>query len=71
MSVNDFITADRPLYRSITDKKLTGVCGGIAKRYDLDPSMVRLGFVVTTIIGCIGLPLYVVAALVVPKERLI
>ena len=67
-TLHDHITADRPLYRSTADRKVTGVCGGIAERYGLDASLVRLGFVAATFLGGVGLPLYVVAALVVPSH---
>lgn len=59
----------KKLYRS-NDKKLAGVCGGVANYYDLDPSMVRLAWVVLTIAtgvapGIIG---YIVAAMIIPPQ---
>ena len=61
----------RKLHLSKTDKKLFGVCGGIAETYDLDPSMVR---VVTIFLCCITaiLPLvvtYIAARFIFPEER--
>ena len=56
------------LYRSEDDKVLGGVCGGIAEKYDLDPSLVRLATLVIVLTAGIGLPLYLAAWLIVPPE---
>lgn len=37
------------LYRSTTDRKIKGVCGGLAERFGWDVSLVRIGFVLATI----------------------
>lgn len=57
------------LYLS-TDKKLSGVCGGIAEYFDIDPTIVRLGWIVLTILTGIvqGVVAYIVAALVIPPS---
>lgn len=57
------------LYLSRTDRKISGVCGGIAEYYGLDSSLVRLGWVVLTIItgGIPGVIGYFVAAIVIPN----
>jgi phage shock protein C len=57
------------LYRS-KDKKISGVCGGIGEYFELDPSLVRLGWIVLTILtgvipGIIG---YIVAAIIIPVQ---
>ncbi len=58
------------LYLSQTDKKIAGLCGGIAETYDIDPSLVRLGFVfVDLVTGIIPLlAVYIVAWLIMPKR---
>ena len=63
------MTAIKHLYLSSTNKKLAGVCGGVAEYFDLDASLVRLGWVVLTVItGVIpGIIAYIVAAIVIPK----
>ena len=55
------------LYRSRDDRIIIGVCGGIAKHYNMDPTLVRvLMFIVTlTIIGILG---YIILGLVIPEE---
>ena len=58
---------EKKLYRSRTDKKLCGVCGGLGKYFDIDPTIVRLGVVLLSLFGC-GLLAYIIAALVIPEE---
>ena len=59
---------EKKLYRSRTDKKICGVCGGLGKYFGIDPTLVRLGVVVLTLFGACGLLLYIIAALVIPEE---
>ena len=57
------------LYRSGSDRMLAGVAGGLADHFDLDPSLVRVGWVILTLVsGGIFLAIYIVMALVVPEE---
>ncbi len=56
------------LYKSQMDKKLSGVCGGIAEYFDIDPTLVRLAWVVFTMLGGSGIVAYIVAALVMPQN---
>lgn len=57
------------LYKIETDKKLDGVCGGIAEYFDMDPTLVRLGWVIITLFsagaGVIG---YIAAAVIMPPK---
>jgi phage shock protein C len=57
------------LHRSATDAVLAGVCGGIAEYLSLDPSLVRLAFVVATLWGGIGVLAYIVLAIVLPVDQ--
>ncbi len=47
---------------------MAGVCGGMADYYDLDPTIVRLGLTVFTLIAGTGVLAYLVAALIIPLE---
>jgi phage shock protein PspC (stress-responsive transcriptional regulator) len=60
-------TAKR-LERSRSDRMLAGVCGGLARYFDIHPAFYRVGFVVLTLIGGAGILIYVAAALVIPDE---
>ncbi|RKN65487.1 PspC domain-containing protein [Paenibacillus ginsengarvi] len=59
----------KKLYRSQRDKKLFGICGGLADMLQVDSTLLRLIIVVTTFFtGGILIPIYILAALVIPKE---
>lgn len=63
-------TVTRRLTRSVTDKKIAGVCGGLAEQLDADPTIVRLIWVMITLgLPPAGLLGYIVAWIVVPKEQ--
>src|SRR5262245_15270573 len=60
----------RRLTRSVTDRKIAGVCGGFAEYFDLDPTVVRLAWALLTILpGAIilGIVAYLVAWFIVPE----
>lgn len=58
----------KKLYRSNTDRKLCGVCGGLAEYFDIDPTIIRLIFIFITLFGGGGLLIYLICALVIPKS---
>lgn len=58
----------RKLYRSRTDKKIWGVCGGLANYFDIDPTIVRIVAVASLLAGTLGFWIYIIMAIVVPKE---
>ena len=57
------------LRRSVSDKKLTGVAGGLAEYFDLDSVLVRLAFVLLAFAGGTGVVLYIVLAIIMPVEE--
>lgn len=56
------------LYKSRSDQKLDGVCAGIAKYFDVDPTVIRLAWVLFSALGGSGILAYIVCALVIPRE---
>jgi phage shock protein C len=58
----------RRLYRSSTDKKIGGVCGGLAEYFDIDPLLIRLLFVVVALIGGGGVLLYIILWIITPER---
>ena len=50
-----------------TAKKLCGVCGGIAEYLDIDSTVIRLAWVIFTLLGGAGLLAYIIALLVMPN----
>ena len=59
----------KKLFKSKTDKKLCGVCGGVATYFDIDSTVVRLAWVAFTLLGGSGVLAYIIAALVIPVEN--
>jgi phage shock protein C len=59
---------EKRLYKSSTDKKLAGVCGGFAEYFGIDPTWVRIGCAALILCGGIGLPLYIICAIVMPEK---
>ena len=59
---------EKKLYRSRTDKKICGVCGGLAKYLNMDPTIVRLLVVLLTLFVGGGLIAYIICALIMPEE---
>lgn len=57
------------LYRSRRDSKITGLCGGLAEQLNVDSTLLRLIVVVTTFFSAgTVIPIYIIAAMVIPKE---
>jgi phage shock protein C len=59
---------EKKLYKSSSDKVLAGVCGGIAEYFAVDTVIVRLAWVVFTLMGGAGLLAYIIAAIIVPED---
>ena len=59
---------NKRLYKSRNDKMLGGVCGGIAEYFGIDPTLVRLGWVLFCALGGSGILAYIVAAIVIPEQ---
>ena len=59
----------KKLTRSVTDKMIGGVCGGVAEYFNVDPSIVRVLWAIVTLAGFpLGLIAYIVMMIVVPEE---
>jgi phage shock protein C len=59
----------KKLYRSRTDKMIAGVCGGLGQYLSVDPTLIRLIFVLLLLLGVgSGLLIYLIMMIVVPLE---
>ncbi|MFI5094169.1 MAG: PspC domain-containing protein [Candidatus Acidiferrum sp.] len=58
--------AQKKLMRSSTDKRIAGVCAGLADYFDMDPTIIRLIWVLFLICGGTGLLAYVILWIVLP-----
>ncbi|HLA98251.1 MAG TPA: PspC domain-containing protein [Anaerolineales bacterium] len=61
-------TEYKRLYRSTKERMIAGVCGGLAEYFGIDPTLVRLLFVLAALAGGPGLLAYLIMLIVVPEE---
>ena len=59
---------EKRLYKSNKNKVLCGVCSGIAEYFNVDPTLVRLGWIVFCALGGSGLLAYIIAAVIIPND---
>ena len=57
--------SNKRLYKSTVNCMLCGVCGGIAEYFDIDPTLVRLAWVILTCFGGAGIWAYIIAAIII------
>jgi phage shock protein C len=62
------VNTDKRLYRSRSNRTLAGVCAGIAEYYGWDPTLVRVAWIVLTLLGGSGVLLYLIMWLVMPES---
>lgn len=60
----------KKLYRSRTDRKIWGICGGLAEYFDIDPTLLRVIAVASLFMGTAGFWAYIIMRLVIPEESL-
>ena len=58
----------KKLYSSRENAMLAGVCGGIGEFFDIDPTLVRLAWVVLGFCGGVGLWAYLIASVIIPQR---
>ena len=56
------------LYRSNANRMLAGVCGGIAEYFNIDPTIVRIIWVIATLFGFAGAVIYIAGAFIIPEK---
>ena len=62
---------ERRLDKSNANKMLDGVGGGIAEYFDIDPTLVRLAWVLFCALGGSGILAYIVAAIIIPRSPIV
>lgn len=58
---------DKRLYKSMTNKVLCGVCGGIGEYFNIDPTIIRLIWLLLVCGAGSGLLIYIIAAIIIPE----
>ena len=59
---------EKKLYRSANNKMLAGVCSGLAKYLNMDPTVIRVIWAVLSLFAFVGVIAYIVCALIIPEE---
>ena len=59
---------DRKLYRAEEGKMIAGVCAGLAEYFAIDPTLVRLAWVLFCALGGSGVLAYIICALIIPSK---
>ena len=62
------VIMEKRLYKSNENKMLDGVCGGIAEYFNIDPTLIRLAWVVFCALGGSGIIAYIIAAIIIPRN---
>ncbi|MBR5721773.1 MAG: PspC domain-containing protein [Clostridia bacterium] len=61
----------KKLYRSTSNRQLCGVCGGVGEYLGVDPTVVRVVWVIAALFGTIGIWAYLLCALIIPEDSAI
>ncbi|AKB23760.1 Stress-responsive transcriptional regulator [Methanosarcina sp. MTP4] len=61
-------TMKRTLTKSKSNKMIFGVCGGIGEYFGIDPTLIRLAFVLLAFLNGIGIVIYIILAVIMPSE---
>jgi phage shock protein C len=61
------MATSKRLYRSRTNRKIAGVCGGLGEYLEIDPTLIRLAFVILFFAGGAALALYLIMWVIVPE----
>lgn len=71
-SANPGSTASEPgirhLYRSRTDRSIAGLCGGLARYLDADPTLIRIVMLLLILFGGLSIWVYIILWIVIPEE---
>ena len=59
---------NKKLYRVKDGKMIAGVCAGLAEYFDIDVTIIRLGWVLLTFFGGCGILAYIIALIIIPKQ---
>ena len=58
----------KKLYRSVSDRKVAGVCAGVAKYLNIDPTVVRIIWAILALFAFFGIAAYLICAFIIPEE---
>lgn len=59
---------EKRLYRSRTNRRIWGVCGGLGEYFNIDPTIIRLVWLILVLVYGTGVLMYIVAAIIMPDN---
>lgn len=59
---------EKKLYKSNTNKKLDGICAGIGEYFGIDPTVIRLAWVIFSLLGGSGVLAYIICMFIIPSN---
>jgi phage shock protein C len=62
------MSIQKKLYLSDTHRMIGGVCGGIGEYFDIDPTVIRVAWVIFALMGGAGLIAYLIAWIIIPRK---
>ncbi len=64
------MAAAKKLYRSTGNRMIAGVCGGLAEYFNVDPTVIRLAYVLLSVFTAAfpGILVYIIATLIIPQD---
>ncbi len=62
-------TKGKKLFRSRKNRVIAGVCGGVGEYFGVDPTIIRLLWVVFTLMGGAGILAYIIAWIIIPEGK--
>ena len=69
VAIDESIAEEKKLYKVSEGKKICGVCGGIAEYFNIDPTLVRLGWALVSLFAGAGVIGYIVCAVIMPEKN--
>ena len=63
-----FAGMNRKLYRSRNDQRIAGVCGGLGEYFGIDPTIIRLGWLISVFCAGGGIIAYIIAMFIIPLK---
>jgi phage shock protein C len=71
IKLNNNKIMERKLQRNTLDKKLAGVCSGLAEYFDIDVTLIRVAFIMAVVAGFSGILAYIILWIIVPVKPVI
>ena len=59
---------EKKLYRSMENRKIAGVCGGLGEYFDIDPVIIRVAWILFLLAGGTGILAYILAWIIIPDQ---